>query len=310
MRCTVYFFEWEERFIVWLQQLGGAGFFKTFLLWLNNFFSFLGEEYVAIGVMGIVYWGINKKKARTIGFAVLSSMVCNTLIKNRFKRLRPWISSDKIDLLRDVDGYSFPSAHSSSATALYPTLAAEYPEKKWLRIPAILFPLVIAASRCYLGAHWPTDVLCGLGLGLLFFAFAEFVLPRFKNEHMVYLAFLVIGLLGMFYCTTEDYFTNIGMYAGFCGAMIFDDKVVRFENTKSIPLMIIRTVCGAGAFLAFNTLFKLILGGIFAEGTFGILVMRTVRYAITVFLILGVYPAVFKPVEKFCANIFVKKENR
>ncbi len=308
MNDMIFFWQWEENFIAWLQQFGGS--MQAFLVWLNNFFSFMGEEYVAVGVMGIIYWGIDKRKAERIGFAVISSMVCNTLIKNRFKRLRPWASSDKIELLREVDGYSFPSAHSSSASSLYPTLAAEYKDHKWLRIPAIVCPLLIAISRCYLGAHWPTDVITGLVMGLVFFAFAELVMPKIKNKYIVYIVVLAIGLTGMFYCTTEDYFTNYGLFLGFVTGMLFDDKVVRFENTKSIPTMIVRTICGGLLFFALNVLSKLVFGHIFEAGTFGYLLMRTVRYAIVVFLILGVYPAAFKPVEAFVKAKFGKNATK
>ena len=259
--------------------------------------------------MGIIYWGIDKKKGERIGLAVVFSLVCNTLIKNRFRRIRPWASSDKISLLREVDGFSFPSAHSSSATSLYPTLAGEYKEHKWLRIPAVVVPILIAFSRCYLGAHWPTDVLTGLVMGLAFCALAEFVVPKVKNKYIVYCIMIVIGFFGMFYCTTEDYFTNYGILLGFSSGMFFEDKVVKFENTKKIPLIALRTVCGGVVFLVLNVLSKLLLGHVFPEGAFGNLVMRTVRYAIVVFCVIGVYPMAFKPVESFLTKIFAKKDN-
>jgi membrane-associated phospholipid phosphatase len=307
MDGSVFFMEWEENFIVWLQQLGGDGALKNFLVMLNNFFSFLGEEYFAVMVMGIVYWGIDKRKGERIGFAVVSSLVGNTLIKNRFRRIRPWASSEKIGLLRKVDGYSFPSAHSSSATALYPTLAGEYRGKRWLRIPAILIPAVVAFSRCYLGAHWPTDVICGLLLGLVFFAVSEFVLPKIKNKYILYIIFGLIGFLGMFYCTTDDYFSNYGIYIGFCTGMLFEEKAVRFENTKSVPLIAVRTVCGGLVFFALNVILKLVLGGVFTEGSFGYMILRTVRYAVAVFPVIGVYPALFRPVESFFKKRFNKE---
>ena len=303
----IFFFKWEESFIAWLQQLGGEGVVHNILVALNEFFSFLGEEYIAIGVMGLIYWGLDKKKAERIGFAVLSSLVCNTLIKNRFKRIRPWASSDKIELLRPVDGYSFPSAHSSSATALYPTLAHEYKKNKWLRIPAIVFPTVIAFSRCFLGAHWPTDVITGLLMGLLFFAFAEFVLPKCKNKYWVYGGMMLIGITGMFYCVTEDYFTNYGIFTGFCAAMLFDDKIVKFENTKNPVRILLRTLCGMIIFFGLNTVFKALFGLIFREENFAFMLGRTIRYAIVVFLILGVYPMAFRPVDKFFEEKLSKK---
>ncbi len=51
----IFFWEWEESFIAWLQQFGAAEAVGKFLVWLNNAFSFLGEEYVAVGVMGVIY---------------------------------------------------------------------------------------------------------------------------------------------------------------------------------------------------------------------------------------------------------------
>ncbi len=307
MDGVIFFFKWEESFIAWLQQLGGEGVVHGILVALNEFFSFLGEEYIAIGVMGLIYWGIDKKKAERIGFAVLSSLVCNALVKNRFKRIRPWASSEKIELLRPVDGYSFPSAHSSSATALYPTLAHEYRQKKWLRIPAIVLPTVIAFSRCFLGAHWPTDVLTGLLMGLAFFAIAEFVLPRVKSKYIVYGIMMLIGFIGMFYCVTEDYFTNYGIFTGFCGAMLFDDKAVKFENTKKPVMIVLRTLGGMALFFVLNIAAKALFGLIFTGENFAAMLGRTLRYAIVVFVILGVYPAVFRPVEKFFEEKILKK---
>ncbi len=308
MDGTIFFWQWEESFIAFMQQIGESGFLRTFLVWLNNFFSFLGEEYFAIGVMGVIYWGIDKKKGERIGFAVASSLVFNTLIKNKFRRVRPWASSEKIELLREVDGYSFPSAHSSSAAALYPTLAGEYKEHKWLRIPAVALPLVIAISRCYLGAHWPTDVITGLLLGLVFFVFAEFVVTRVKNKYIVYIVTLLIGVIGMFYCTTDDYFTNYGILFGFCSGVWFENRFVKFENTNRIGLIILRTVCGGAVFFALNTIVKLLIGNIFTEGSFGFLFMRTVRYAVVVFIIIGFYPILFKKVEGFLDKKFGRKD--
>ncbi len=308
MDGTVFFWQWEENFIAFLQQIGASGGLRSFLVHLNNFFSFLGEEYFAIAIMGVIYWGLDKKKGERIGFAVASSLVFNTLIKNMFRRIRPWAASDKIELLREVDGYSFPSAHSSSATALYPTLSCEYRKHRWLKVPAVVLPILIAVSRCYLGAHWPTDVLCGLALGLVFFVFSETVLTRVKNRYIVYAVTLAIGAVGMFYCTTDDYFSNYGILFGFCAGSFFDDRITRFENTDKIPFVILRTVCGGAVFFALNTVVKLAVGGLFAENSFGFLFMRTVRYAVVVFLIIGIYPMLFRPVEGFLTKKFGRKD--
>ena len=65
---------------------------------------------------------------------------------------------------------------------------------------------------------------------------------------------------------------------------------------------------GGVCFFVLNLLFKAILGNIFPDESFGSCVIRTVRYAMAVFLIIGVYPMIFKPVEGFFAKKMSKKD--
>ena len=51
----VWFLPFEEQLIVWLQHLGEGTALQAVLVFLNNFFSFLGEEYVCIAAMGLLY---------------------------------------------------------------------------------------------------------------------------------------------------------------------------------------------------------------------------------------------------------------
>ena len=75
-----------------------------------------------------------------------------------------------------VDGYSFPSAHTSMSLVVYGFLALIIarelpPVRRWLPYTtAGLVIIAIALSRLYLGAHWFSDVLAGLSLGLLWLA--------------------------------------------------------------------------------------------------------------------------------------------
>ena len=112
------------------------------------------------------------------GLVFFGTSLTNVVTKHAFARLRPEI------LLQPFDSYSFPSSHSASAFALFlllGTLAgrAQPPRVRmiWLLL-AGLSASVIAASRVYLGAHWPTDVIGGALLAATFCAASLAFLQR------------------------------------------------------------------------------------------------------------------------------------
>lgn len=298
---NIWFFQFEIDFIIWLQHLGEGTFIQTVLFYLNNFFSVFGEELIMVALMGAIYWGINKGKGERIAFILLSTNVINPLIKNIVKRLRPWQSSNgAIELLRDVDGYSFPSGHSSSSSAFYPTIARQFKEKKWkwMTVLAIIIPILVAFSRNYLGAHFITDVVCGLALGVLVLVLAEWLLSITPSKYYVYFGALIIFAAGMFYCNTTDYFTSFGLLAGMIFGVMFEEKLVHFENTKVWWRVILRTAVGAGIYLGLNALIKGIFGSLFVKDSAGDFAFRTIRYTIIAFLIIGIYPMIFKVFDK------------
>ena len=95
------------------------------------------------------------------GSTLLLTALANTFTKQFFARVRPEVLSDPLTT------FSMPSGHASGAFALFLTLAVlagrgQPPRMRltWLFI-ACIPALMIALSRVYLGAHWPTDVIAG-----------------------------------------------------------------------------------------------------------------------------------------------------
>jgi undecaprenyl-diphosphatase len=93
--------------------------------------------------------------------AMLGTALCNAGLKMFFARGRPEV------LIDPLTSYSMPSGHSSASFALFLTLAllagfGQAPRMRimWL-VVACIPASMIAASRIYLGVHWPTDVLAG-----------------------------------------------------------------------------------------------------------------------------------------------------
>ncbi len=101
--------------------------------------------------------------------ATLGSAILTVVMKFYFERPRPEASMRLVH----VDGYSYPSGHSLVSAALYFTFAIflcqdfNKPVQRTLIIGfSLIFIFLIATSRVYLGAHYISDVIAGVLLGV------------------------------------------------------------------------------------------------------------------------------------------------
>ena len=298
---NVFYFDWEIALMEWLQANLGPGAI-SFLSLLSMF----GEQLLMVVVIGFLYWSWDKEFGKFVGLNILVANVWNPLIKNVFLRLRPYFVSDKIDLLRLIDssadkydvaaqGYSFPSGHSSGAVSVYGSLAAHEKKNRLLLVIAILLPLLVGFSRVVVGAHYPTDVLAGWLLGLIVILLIPRLQARIKNRWLFYGLLLLLCLPGFFYCTSDDYFTSFGMLLGLILAFPFEEKYVRFENTRSPIRCILRVVGGGAVYFGLNAALKLPFPpALLDSGTFAAHLIRTLRYTAVMFTVIALYPMVFK----------------
>ncbi|WP_243718936.1 bifunctional phosphatase PAP2/diacylglycerol kinase family protein [Actinomadura sp. KC06] len=100
----------------------------------------------------------------SIAIAVASPAV-NVLGKHAFRRKRP-----VVDLVPPIrirwklpTSHAFPSGHSASAAAFAAGVALEAPRR--VAVPVAVTASAVAFSRVYTGAHYPGDVLAGVGIG-------------------------------------------------------------------------------------------------------------------------------------------------
>ena len=295
-----FFLDWEIALMEWLQANLSPGLIKGL-----SQLSMFGEELMLIVVMGFFYWCYDKEIGKFIGVNFLVVSVWNPLIKNIALRLRPYFCSDKIDLLRLIDtsadkydilaqGYSFPSGHSAGAAAVYGS-AARCLRKKWVTILAFVLPLLVGISRVVVGAHFPTDVLVGWALGALVIFLIPWLRKKINNRWAFYGVILLTAIPGFFYCTSTDYFSSFGMLVGFLLAEPFEEKFVRFENTSSLLRCILRTIGGGLIYFGLNTVLRAVFG-VFGlqDGSLAEHLARCGRYAIVIFVVIAVYPMLFK----------------
>lgn len=300
MEGVTFYFSFEPVLMQWLQSFMGP-----VLTAIASFFTICGEETVLIAVMGVLYWAYDKEFGKFVGTNMVVGLIANPMIKNVALRRRPYFDHPQIKCLRPVDsgadiydiaaqGYSFPSGHSSGSAILYGSLPAYKKGSKPLLMLGILMPLLIGLSRIALGVHYPTDVLCGWLLGAAVIFLVSWLQRKIKRRWLLHLILFAVSFLGVFYCRTTDYFTGLGVMAGFFLGIHFEERFVHFENAKGVLPGALRVVIGLVLFLGLNTVLKLPFSSEFlSSATAGAYAVRAVRYGIVTFLVIGVYPLAF-----------------
>ncbi len=295
---------WEANVIEWLQTSlsGAAG--------LAKFFDFFGAETGLLILVLVVMFCWKKKAGQRLALIVSCVNLWLPMIKSVVLRPRPYMEypdrvkplalSDESAAAMDVaaQGYSFPSMHSASIPAVYFWLAKEA-KKNWLWIVAGVLTVLVGVSRVVAGMHYPTDVLAGWILGFAVIG-VFMLLDRYVHKEWLYdLILLISALPGLFYVRTTDYFTALGCLIGAVAAFSFERKYVNYENTRRIPAMLLRVFGAVFIYFVVNTLLKLPFDKQFLAGTsLAAFLVRTARYAVIMFLIMGVYPKVFPLFER------------
>lgn len=130
-------------------------------------FSKLGEHaavWLALGAAGAARDTARRRQWLTATGTVAATYAANTGIKLVVQRRRPQLDGLPA-LVATPTQLSFPSAHASSAFAaargFAPLLGAH--GNRYIYPAATL----MAASRVYLGVHYPSDILAGALLGTL-----------------------------------------------------------------------------------------------------------------------------------------------
>jgi undecaprenyl-diphosphatase len=108
-----------------------------------------------------------RREALAIVLSLGGAMLISDWIKLLVSRQRP-----PVEHLQAVTGSSFPSGHTTQASAFWFSLVLAMPaagaSPKLTRVAAgLALPIVlaVAASRVYLGVHYPSDVVAGMLLG-------------------------------------------------------------------------------------------------------------------------------------------------
>jgi undecaprenyl-diphosphatase len=89
------------------------------------------------------------------------------VLKNLFKRSRPYVALNTQNFITPGDRFSFPSGHTSAAFLVGTLISSFHP---WAAPLVMIWASTVAMARVILGVHFPTDTLIGalMGTGLAF----------------------------------------------------------------------------------------------------------------------------------------------
>ena len=181
----------DERVIAWFQNRASPGL--TRIAWvvtaLGSIAFLTGGSLVTALVLfkrGFVY--------RFVAIVVTmgGGSLLNILLKHFFHRQRPVLENPLVTL----SSFGFPSGHTMGATLFYGLLAllmAHSTRWAWRHrifafAGAALVIALVGVSRIYLGAHYLTDVLGAIALGLAWLAFCWTgieTVRRWRGRHMI-----------------------------------------------------------------------------------------------------------------------------
>jgi undecaprenyl-diphosphatase len=92
-------------------------------------------------------------------FALVASHGLVQLLKRSVARPRPRLPVGLESMVAAPDRFSFPSGHAAAALSVALAMVPVLPTL--LAILGVATALIVGISRCYLGVHYPGDVLAG-----------------------------------------------------------------------------------------------------------------------------------------------------
>ena len=137
---------------------------------------------VLLGAVAIVALFIFERRAGWLMLIGSISSGLDNIIKLLISRQRP--PADIVHILSPTTGYSYPSGHAvfftwmsfMIAVSLAPRIRPVYRPMLW--ILAVVVTVLTCIARVWAGAHWPSDVLGGMLLGIGWSAFVLWLPER------------------------------------------------------------------------------------------------------------------------------------
>ncbi len=166
-----FFAGYDHFFLNILHVLGDKA--GTVLTPLMRLITFLGEKGIVFFLLALIFMLMADK--RDLGVCIFGAVCCgalitNIILKDSVGRVRPFEAVPEYNEwwfaigAPSEDGCSFPSGHVTACAAGM-TAITLMRGKKWI-VPSVLIVFIMGVSRNYLMAHYPSDVLFAVIIGV------------------------------------------------------------------------------------------------------------------------------------------------
>ena len=152
------------------------------------FFTFFGSSNFLLPaylLLGALYFFKRENRQRSLNIAAVGITSAGLLfsLKFIFRRARP-----EEQMLKNVAGYSYPSGHSFSSFTfcglliflIWKSDKISKPIKWLLSMLLFAFAATVALSRVYFHVHYPTDVIAGFLLSIVWLTICYFLLEKWN----------------------------------------------------------------------------------------------------------------------------------
>jgi len=138
----------------------------------------LGSEYLLVPLAVFVVWRLEKRGERKTAYllvaGILTAEAVLQLLKVLIHRPRPELFFGLVP----VETYSFPSGHAFVPAVYFGILAGILGAGARWRAAVVVLAALLGFSRVYLGYHYPSDVVAGWALAVVWLALWAIVTDR------------------------------------------------------------------------------------------------------------------------------------
>ena len=188
-------------------------------LWLA--ITLLGRDEVFIVVLALYSWLVNPEGMRRLGVAFSLSYLTNSALKYGLHLPRPFTHDPALASAAaraTAGGPGLPSGHAQLSASLWLGMAWQLSElgrgRRWLWALSIVVVLLVSLSRLVLGVHYPSDVLIGLLIGVLF-AWLAAARLAFLGWNIWLPLLLLAGSAFLPATAPREFAVGLGLLAGF-----------------------------------------------------------------------------------------------